>query len=165
MAFLIFVAIVWNVLLLAAVIGLNVRLTVLKGELASLMGVPARQQAPSQLPRSSVVLIVSETCGGCMEAIEALHQAAISSSLLSGIFNSFVVLTPDPDDARVKSPLVRLTDEAAYRSVYPGATPALAITDPDGNVISLQVLERPSNLLRELQLLIPSEEVTSDTAR
>lgn len=132
-------AFVWLTLLTFALIGHNYRLTLLRaalsdaqlgsnefepGEQSPFVGLPGLPQP------DSAVLIVSETCSSCVLAIQELER--IAKGKKRPISGEFVVLTPDEGDERVHEPLRRLKDDELYRSLYPGATPAIFLVNEVG---------------------------------
>lgn len=132
---LICIVFVWLLLLTFALIGHNLRQTLVKAELRRLSDfsdfLPTRPSDQTRQPRlleaRSFVLLVNETCLSCDEAINDL--TAIAADPAFGHENHFVVLTPSENDRRIQSPLSCLKEDDVYRSLYPGTAPALFYVD------------------------------------
>jgi hypothetical protein len=122
------VAFLWLALLTLGLIGINVRISIVRRDLLMATGrLPASgsgsaARAGTGLSAGTLVLLVSETCVTCTEAIEALH-AAVTTGRLTG--RQVYVLSPDPDDPRVTPPLALLSDDELYRHLHGSKVPEL----------------------------------------
>lgn len=129
------VGLVWLALITLGLIGVNVRISVVRrdllmatGRLSDSGGAPVPEG--TGLAAGTVLLLVSETCVTCSAAIDALRRA-VADGPLTG--RQVYVLSPDADDPRVRPPLVVLADDDLYRSLYGGKTPELIVIGADGH--------------------------------
>jgi hypothetical protein len=150
----------WLALVTLGLIGVNIRISLVRRDLMTATGrLSATGEAAPRgtgLPAGTVLLLVSETCATCTDAIEALGRAVADGSLTG---RQVYVLSPDPDDPRVTAPLALLSDDQLYRSLYGRATPELIeigtdgrpayrlpVPDGDGLADELRRLRLPSGL-------------------
>ncbi len=146
----------WLLLITFALIGHNTRQAILQQQVRALRTTsitPQRQsgfveatenEKRSDLEPGSAVLLVSETCLGCNQAIESARQYVLGGS--PGSFSPLYVLTPNPGDGRIVRPLVRLHDDELYRSIYPGAAPALFVVGEGGSLTLVPQGSEPLNV-------------------
>lgn len=127
------VGFLWLALVTLGLIGVNVRISIVRRDLLMATGrLPASgsgARSGTGLTAGTLVLLVSETCVTCTEAIEALHTA-VADGRLTG--RQVYVLSPDPDDSRVTSPLALLSDDDLYRHLHGGKVPELVEIGADG---------------------------------
>jgi hypothetical protein len=129
------VGFVWLVLVTLGLIGVNVRISIVRRDLMMATGrLPAAGGATTSargtgLAAGTVVLVVSETCVTCSEAIDALRRAVVDGGLAD---RQVYVLSPDADDPRVTAPLALLSDDDLYRQLYGRKTPELIEIGTDG---------------------------------
>jgi hypothetical protein len=142
---------IWLALLTFALIGHNVRTAALRRGLAELgqsstpagfsdfrPDIPDAGETAQTLTPDSLLLLVSETCSGCNEAIRELARAAVADQRRERI-HTYTVLTPNPTDERVVRPLRLVHNDELYRELYPGRAPALFYVAHDGDVRTIGV--------------------------
>jgi hypothetical protein len=127
------VGFLWLALVTLGLIGVNVRISIVRRDLLMATGrLPdsgALARHGSGLAAGTVLLLVSETCVTCTEAITAL-RSVIADGGLAG--RQVYVLSPDADDPRVTAPLALLSDDDLYRQLYGRKTPELIEIGVDG---------------------------------
>jgi hypothetical protein len=152
------VGFVWLALVTLGLIGVNVRISIVRRDLLMATGrLPASGAAARRgtgLSAGTIILLVSETCVSCTEAIHALRGAVADGGLTH---RQVYVLSPDAEDPRVTAPLALLSDDELYRHLYGRKTPELLEIGADGEPAKRFPVRTGDELLDHLRRLdVPS---------
>jgi hypothetical protein len=143
---------VWMALITLGLIGVNVRISVVRRDLLLATGrlstSGGQKPADTGLASGTVVLLVSETCVTCTEVLEALGRLVVDGGLTG---RQVYVLSPDSDDPRVTAPLVALADDELYRGLYSGSTPELILIGSGGTPVHRSPVRDGDDLMAQLR--------------